>query len=155
MLISLPLRPCGLYLSRGSSADGRSWGSTADPGARLQGSPRCPPQCPCPRCCQLRRRPLLLLHLCQPRPQSHHHHHPPPARPPRCCSGVWVAPMCPGNASILAVIVIIPIPLIIRITISCSQVLPRLHLNPGRPALPWFLGRYSQCPQSHCFWHFW
>lgn len=147
---SLSLR---FYLSRGSWADGRSWGSTAGPGARLQGSPHCPPQCLCPRCCQLCRRPLLLLHPCPPRPQSHHH---PPPRPPRLrCSGAWLAPMCPGNASILAFIVIILMFLIIRITINCLQVLPYLHLNPGRPALPWFLGRCSQCPQSHCFWRFW
>lgn len=121
------------YLSRGSSADGRSWGSTAGPGARLQGSPHCPPQCPCPRCCQLRRRPLLLLHLFRPHPRSRPHPLPPPLR---CCSGVWVAPMCPGNASISAVIVIMCILLIIRITISCLRVLPCLHLNPGRPARP-------------------
>lgn len=85
------------YLSWGFWADGRSLGSTAGPGARLQGSPHCPPEYLCSRFCHLHR-PPLPLHLCPPPPLFHPHLSP---HPPRChCSGAWVAPTYPGNANV-------------------------------------------------------
>lgn len=138
------------YLSRGFWADGRSLGSTAGPGTRLQGSPRCPPEYLCSRCCHLHR-PPLPLHLCPPPPLSHHHL--PPHRP-RHCSDAWVAPMYPGNADVSVIIAVIFIVTIVIVTITCLQVLPCLCLSPGHPALPWFPGHCSQGLQSRCSWRF-